>query len=152
MKELLILIIFLCVMLIAYINVNYYKARQKILKELYDWLLIYKQYVSFQKMPYEEIISKTYSHMSQYMRHMTKIPISYDNMPYILDNSLKNEIVDILFNFGKSDIMREIEYVDICVSKVDKMYNNSKEEYKTKGVLRSKLIIIFGIAFLVLLI
>ena len=151
MKFVLICIIFICITSIAIINLKYYKSKQKLLSEIIDFLRTYASEVSFNKASLIDVITKL---SVKYSKNMKTLLSNYSNSmlyPSILNNNEKIVVSNIFNGMGKADVETEQGYINSAIEQMKTMLVEINNEYITKGVLRSKLIFIFGIILILIL-
>ena len=152
MKFVLISLIFLLLTCLAIYNYNYYKRQEKLIKDLIDFFKIYKNEVSFNKNIIENVIDINKVNMSSDIYQMLQNRYNTDKYPNCVNNTIKYEIRNMFNKIGKSDVNGEVEYINNNICKLNIIHDNVCENFKSKGVLRSKLIFIFGIILVIVLI
>ena len=152
MKFYLLAILFVCFTEISIINLNFYKTKVKIVNELIDFFKCYISEISFLKTDISRVVDK---YNNKYSIHTQKILNNYSelkNYSIYFNDFEKNEIYNCFMSIGKMDIDNEINNSNNIILKLTNIQDATKDIYKTKGELRSKLIFILGLILIVILI
>ena len=152
MKFCLLCVVLVCVLLVAIVNLNYYRLKSRAIGELIDFYKCYANEISFLKLSVSEIIAK---HEVKYSKVTQKILQNYLNCQSYLtcfNDYEQSEIINSFASIGKMDVTSEIQYCNGVIEKLQNMKKSIDETSKTKGELRSKLIVIVGIILILLLI
>jgi len=152
MKLILICILFVCIVIISLINLTYYSNKIRIFKDLVDFYKVYIREISFSKCSVKEIINKVCNNC---FSDTVKILKNYNNIaayPSSINQEEKQLVFEDLVLIGQKDVDNEILFSNNAIDKLTNKLSYLEQDYKNKGLTRSKLIFILGIAIIIILI
>ncbi len=151
MKFALICIVFIAITGIAILNMSYYRSRLRVITDLIDLFRQYCNDLAFCKSTLDEVINRkisTYSKSTQILLKHYNDVLQY---PSICNSADKTAIYSIFDGVGLGDVESEVGYVNHAITTLENMQGRASHDLGVKGILRSKLIFIFGIMLIIIL-
>ena len=151
MKTILLAVIFVTFTSIAIINLRHYKLRLKTVQELIVFFRKYINEVTCFKSDYESICLSLIDVLSLPTKQMLADRLNIDKYPQIFSHLECKEFYNILSSLGKHDVEGEEQMTKNAILLLEDKAKMYEADLRDKGLLRKKLIFIFGLIVLLII-